>query len=48
MAMKEAYRVLKSGGRFICLEFSKVENETLDKLYKNILKLFQYLEVHCR
>ncbi len=23
-ALKEAYRVLKEGGRFICLEFSKV------------------------
>jgi demethylmenaquinone methyltransferase/2-methoxy-6-polyprenyl-1,4-benzoquinol methylase len=23
-ALKEAYRVLKPGGRFLCLEFSKV------------------------
>jgi len=33
-ALKEAYRILKPGGRFLCLEFSKVENETLNKFYK--------------
>jgi len=33
-ALKEAYRVLKPGGRFLCLEFSKVENEVLNKFYK--------------
>jgi len=33
-ALKEAYRVLKPGGRFLCLEFSKVDNEILKKLYK--------------
>ena len=33
-ALKEAYRVLKPGGRFLCLEFSKVENEILNKFYK--------------
>ncbi len=32
-ALKEAYRVLKSGGRFYCLEFSHVENPLLSKLY---------------
>ena len=36
--LKEAYRVLKPGGRFLCLEFSKVKNEILDKLYKNYSK----------
>ena len=25
--LKEAYRVLKPGGRFMCLEFSKIDNE---------------------
>ena len=33
-ALKEAYRILKPGGRFLCLEFSKVENEILNKFYK--------------
>ncbi len=32
-ALNEAYRVLKPGGRFFCLEFSKVEAPVLDKLY---------------
>ena len=34
IALKEARRVLKPGGRFLCLEFSKVKNETLNKFYK--------------
>ena len=38
-SLKEAYRVLKPGGRFLCLEFSKVENEILSLLYKNYSKL---------
>ena len=33
-ALKEAYRVLKPGGRFLCLEFSKVKNEIINKCYK--------------
>jgi len=32
-ALKEAYRVLKPGGRFLCLEFSDVEMPFLDKIY---------------
>ncbi len=32
-AVKEAYRVLKPGGRFMCLEFSEVEMPILDKVY---------------
>ena len=37
--LKEAFRVLKSGGRFMCLEFSKVENPLIDILYKNYSKI---------
>ena len=32
-ALQEAYRVLKPGGKFYCLEFSKVANPLLAKLY---------------
>jgi demethylmenaquinone methyltransferase/2-methoxy-6-polyprenyl-1,4-benzoquinol methylase len=32
-ALSEAYRVLKPGGRFLCLEFSTVEVPGLDTLY---------------
>ena len=38
-SLKEAYRVLKKGGRFMCLEFSKIENLNLDLIYKNYSKL---------
>ena len=38
LCLKEAFRVLKSGGRFMCLEFSKIENETLNKMYKQYSK----------
>jgi demethylmenaquinone methyltransferase/2-methoxy-6-polyprenyl-1,4-benzoquinol methylase len=33
-ALTEALRVLKPGGRFLCLEFSKVEAPVLDELYE--------------
>ncbi|MBL0935253.1 MAG: bifunctional demethylmenaquinone methyltransferase/2-methoxy-6-polyprenyl-1,4-benzoquinol methylase UbiE [Rhizobiaceae bacterium] len=33
-ALSEAYRVLKPGGRFLCLEFSDVEMPVLDKVYE--------------
>jgi len=39
-ALQEAYRVLKPGGRFLCLEFSKVKNEILNKFYKTYSKSF--------
>ena len=32
-ALAEAYRVLKPGGRFLCLEFSEVQTPVLNKLY---------------
>ncbi len=42
-SLKEAKRVLKSGGRILCLEFSKVENEMLDKFYKIYSRSIPYL-----
>ena len=38
-ALSEAYRVLKPGGRFLCLEFSKIQNTNLETLYRNYSKL---------
>ena len=37
--LSEAYRVLKPGGRFFCLEFSKIQNTSLELLYNNYSKL---------
>ena len=36
--LKEALRVLKPGGRFMCLEFSKVDNELVNFIYKQYSK----------
>jgi demethylmenaquinone methyltransferase/2-methoxy-6-polyprenyl-1,4-benzoquinol methylase len=33
-ALAEAYRVLRRGGRFLCLEFSQVDMAALDRLYR--------------
>ena len=41
--LNEAYRVLKPGGRFMCLEFSKIDNELLNFLYKNYSKVIPAL-----
>ncbi len=38
-ALSEAYRVLKPGGRYLCLEFSKIQNSNLDFIYKKYSKL---------
>ena len=37
--LSEAFRVLKPGGRYLCLEFSKIQNSGLDLIYKNYSKL---------
>ena len=39
LALSEAYRVLKPGGRFLCLEFSKIQNSSVEFVYKNYSKL---------
>ena len=38
-SLAEAYRVLKPGGRFLCLEFSKIQNSGLEFIYKKYSKL---------
>ena len=42
-SLAEAFRVLKPGGRFLCLEFSKIQNSGLDLVYKNYSKLIPYI-----
>eukprot|EP00906_Rhabdomonas_costata_P011446 RCo016316 len=46
-ALRDAHRVLKRGGRFLCLEFSKVNNPLLRPLYQvynfNILPVMGHL-----
>ena len=38
-AITEINRVLKPGGRYLCLEFSKIQNPSLNYFYKNYSKL---------
>ncbi len=35
-ALVTAHRVLKPGGRFMCLEFSQVENHLLSAIYHQV------------
>ena len=42
-ALSEAYRVLKPGGRYFCLEFSKIQNSSLDIIYKKFSKIIPLL-----
>ena len=41
--LSEAYRILKPGGRFLCLEFSKIQNSNLKFFYKNYSKIIPYI-----
>ena len=41
--VREALRVLKVGGRFCCLEFSKVDNQFLNSFYKSYSKVIPYI-----
>ena len=43
ITLKEALRVLKPGGRFMCLEFSKIDNEILNFLYKRYSKTIPHI-----
>jgi demethylmenaquinone methyltransferase/2-methoxy-6-polyprenyl-1,4-benzoquinol methylase len=38
-SLEEAYRVLKPGGKFVCLEFSKIENKNFNLIYKKYSKI---------
>ncbi len=42
-SLSEAYRVLKKGGRFFCLEFSKINNDYLDFFYQNYSRLIPFV-----
>ena len=42
-AIKEAHRVLKPGGRFLCLEFSKIDNELINVIYQQYSKVIPFL-----
>ena len=35
--------MLKPGGRYLCLEFSKIQNENLELIYKNYSKIIPYV-----
>ena len=39
ISLSEALRVLKPGGRFMCLEFSKIDNEIIKLLYQQYSKI---------
>ena len=43
VTLKEAFRVLKPGGRFMCLEFSKINNEIISLLYKQYSKVIPFI-----
>ena len=42
-SLKEAFRILKPGGRLMCLEFSKINNEFLNFFYKKYSKTIPYI-----
>ena len=41
--LAEAYRILKPGGRFLCLEFSKIQNSSLNFIYKKYSKIIPHI-----
>ena len=42
-SLSEAYRVLKPGGRYLCLEFSKIQNSNLEFIYRQYSKIIPYI-----
>ena len=42
-SLSEAYRVLKPGGRYLCLEFSKIQNANLEFFYKKYSKIIPFI-----
>ena len=42
-SLSEAYRVLKPGGRYLCLEFSKIQNSNLEFFYKYYSKIIPHV-----
>ena len=42
-SLSEAYRVLKPGGRYLCLEFSKIQNSNLEFFYKYYSKIIPHI-----
>jgi len=43
LSLKEAFRVLKPGGRFMCLEFSKIDNEIINLFYQQYAKAIPFI-----
>jgi demethylmenaquinone methyltransferase / 2-methoxy-6-polyprenyl-1,4-benzoquinol methylase len=42
ISLKEAFRILKPGGRFMCLEFSKIDNELINLIYQQYSKIIPF------
>ncbi len=43
LTLREALRVLKPGGRFMCLEFSKIDNEIINFFYQKYSLLIPFI-----
>jgi len=43
LSLKEALRVLKPGGRFMCLEFSRIDNEMINLIYQKYSKIIPFI-----